>query len=119
MAFNLTVADFFKEYGLFVVLALIFLIVAIVAFLLIRNARHKNNQQNDLLESIVEALGGRDNIQNMEAKMSRLIVELSDDNLVDLDRLKQIGVARVIKMSNKMTLLIGNVAGEIADNFNK
>lgn len=118
MYLDSTIADFFKNYGLYVVLALIVIIIALVAFLLIRN-KSRNKNKSGLFEEIVEALGGQSNIVKMEAKMSRLIVELHNDAMADLEKLKVAGVARVIKMSNKMTLLIGNKASTIANKFNK
>ena len=114
-------ADFFRKYGFYIVLALVVVIVIIVAFLLIRNARKSKNGKEalvGLLNDIVEALGGKDNIKSMEAKMSRLNVSLISDNIINIEKLKEIGIERVIKMSNKITLLVGNTASELADKFN-
>ena len=114
-------ANFFKNYGFYIALSLVILIAIIVTILLVRN-HHKGkknaNSLKGLLNDIVEALGGRENIKNMEAKMSRLHIALIEDTNINIERLKELGVERVIKMSNKITLLVGNSATELADKFN-
>ncbi|MCH5179757.1 MAG: PTS transporter subunit EIIB [Erysipelotrichales bacterium] len=114
-------ANFFKNYGFYIALALVILIAVIATFLLVRNYKKRKNGKNTLvglLNDIIEALGGKENINSMEAKMSRLNVSLISDN-IDIEKLKAIGIERVIKMSNKITLLVGNSASEIANEFNK
>ncbi|MCH5172434.1 MAG: PTS transporter subunit EIIB [Erysipelotrichales bacterium] len=115
-------ANFFKDYGIYIAIALVVLITIFVVVLLITNkakSKKGSNNINDLLNNIIEALGGKDNIKGMEAKMSRLNVSLLSDDKIDIEKLKSIGVERVIKMSNKITLLIGSSATDLANEFNK
>ena len=49
--------------------------------------------------------------------MSRLNVSRKDDNLLNIDLLKTSGVSRVVKMSSRITLLMGNSASEIEQAF--
>ena len=117
----LDAGDFFKNYGLIIGLIILGIIIVVVVVLLIRNKTKSNNKKasNDLFNQIMEGLGGIANINSLEAKMSRLNVSLKDDNLLNVESLKSSGVSRVIKMSNKITLLIGNVASEIEEQFKK
>ena len=82
-------------------------------------SKKASNNLNGLLNNIIDALGGRENIKSMEAKMSRLSVSLLSNDNIDIEKLKEIGVERVIKMSDKITLLIGNNATDLANEFNK
>lgn len=117
----LDAGDFFKNYGLIIGLIILGIIIVIVAVLLIRNKTKSNNKKasNDLFNQIMKGLGGIANINSLEAKMSRLNVSLKDDNLLNIESLKSSGVSRVIKMSSKTTLIIGNVASEIEEQFKK
>lgn len=116
----LTVSEFFYKYGIYIAIAIVVIMIAIVAFLLIRNKAKKDTKQDDeIYESIIKGLGGEDNILTMEAKMSRLNLTLKDDTLLQADFLKEKGVSRIIKMSSKITLLLGNKAEEIEQRFNK
>ena len=110
---------FFKQYGWIIAIVLVVLIAIIVAVLLTLNhKKSKRRNDNKIYDEIVLALGNKDNILSIEAKMSRLNVGLKNDSAMDVDKLKSLGVARIIKMSNKVTLVIGNVAQDIADKFN-
>ena len=115
----LTIGEFFQKYGLVIALVLVGIIIVIVTFLLIRNKNKSktNKASNELYEKIIEGLGGKENIISLEAKMSRLNVSLKDDNLLNIDLLKTSGVSRVVKMSSRITLLMGNSASEIEQAF--
>ncbi len=113
--------NFFKDYGLYIAIGLVLLILIITIFFLVRNfIKSKDSKETSatLLNEIVMALGGRENIKTMEAKMSRLIVSLISDGNIDLQKLKNLGIERVVKMTNKITLIVGNKATELADKFN-
>lgn len=104
---------------MYIAIAIAALLLIIVAILLIRNKKHQRKDNDDLIyNKILDGLGGKDNIVKMEAKMSRLNVELQNDSLISIDALKDAGVSRTIKMSNKVTLLLGDYALKIANKFN-
>lgn len=117
----LDAGDFFKNYGLIIGLIILGIIIVVVVVLLIRNKTKSNNKKasNDLFNQIMAGLGGIANIDSLEAKMSRLNVSLKNDNLLNIESLKASGVSRVIKMSSKIILLIGDVASEIEEHFKK
>lgn len=105
------------DYFYYIGLPVIVVILLIVLFLVIRNFKKKkyllsrNNANNEMLIN----LGGQDNIIEAKATGSRLSLVLKDYSIVNESRLKELGVSSIIKMSNKITLVIG---AESQDIFN-
>lgn len=65
----------------------------------------------------VEALGGNDNIVSVNAVGSRLTLVLKDKEVINRDKLKELGVSSVLVMSNKVTLVIEGQAENIASSI--
>jgi PTS system glucose-specific IIC component len=59
---------------------------------------------------LVLAFGGRNNIKNLDACITRLRVELSDITLASASRLKALGAAGVIVVGNSMQAIFGTRA---------
>lgn len=57
--------------------------------------------------AIQEALGGRDNIIDIDACFTRLRVELKDVSQIDEDELKALGAAGVVKVKNNIQAIFG------------
>ncbi|MDX5323968.1 MAG: glucose PTS transporter subunit EIIB [Exiguobacterium sp.] len=57
--------------------------------------------------AIQEALGGRDNIVDIDACFTRLRVELKDVSQIDEDELKALGAAGVVKVKNNIQAIFG------------
>ncbi|OEV13850.1 PTS system N-acetylglucosamine-specific IIB component [Streptomyces sp. Amel2xB2] len=70
-------------------------------------------------EKIVAALGGLDNISEIEGCITRLRTELADAALVDEAALRAAGAHGVVKMGSAVQVVIGTdadpIAGEIED----
>lgn len=70
-------------------------------------------------EQIVAGLGGRNNIVEVEACITRLRTELADSSLVDEEMLKDAGVHGVMRAGAVVQVVIGPeadvVASEIED----
>ena len=64
------------------------------------------------------ALGDKENIKEIKGVGSRLSVVLVDQNKVDKDQLKVLGVSNILTMSNKITLVIEGEAERIANLLN-
>ena len=71
--------------------------------------KERETKNND----IIIALGGRDNIVSVNSAGSRLSLVLKDYSLMQDDKLKELGVSSIIKMSSKVTLVIGKDAQDI------
>ena len=61
------------------------------------------------------ALGGKENVKEINAVGSRLSLVLIDKEKVDREKLKTLGVSSVVSMSNKVTLVIEGKAEKIAE----
>ena len=57
-------------------------------------------------EEALKALGGAENILDHSLKGSRVILVLNNYDLVDDKALKEMGVSSIVKMTNKITLVI-------------
>ncbi|MBW8348320.1 glucose-specific PTS transporter subunit IIBC [Bacillus sp. IITD106] len=62
---------------------------------------------NDLPYEILQAMGGKENISNLDACITRLRVEVNDQNQVDKNRLKQLGAAGVMTVGNNIQAIFG------------
>lgn len=94
---------------------LVIAVIIIAVVLIVKNNRKKAyfRERREADNKIILALGGRDNILTYKANGSRLSLTLKDYTLVDDEALKKCGVASLIKMSNKITLVIGEETKEI------
>lgn len=107
---------------------LIALIVAIVIFLTLCIAppiivllviKHKKRKKHFDGDSWIFALGEAENIKEVSATRSRLSVSLVDNDRIDRELLKKLGVSSVLVMSTKITLLIQDKAEEVANSIKK
>lgn len=102
-----------------IVLAVI--IILIVSVIIIRNKKKNDflKQRNDANNELITHLGGLENIIKATAMGSRLSLVLNDYNVINEEKMKELGVSTIIKMSNKITLVIGEDAKEIEKLINK
>lgn len=66
-----------------------------------------NAQGGDLAGNILEAMGGKPNIANLDACITRLRVAVNDIKAVDKNRLKQLGAAGVLEIGNNVQAIFG------------
>lgn len=66
-----------------------------------------NAQGSDLAGNILEAMGGKSNIANLDACITRLRVAVNDIKAVDKNRLKQLGTAGVLEIGNNVQAIFG------------
>jgi len=60
---------------------------------------------------LLEALGGKQNINELDACITRIRVSVKDDKQVDEDRIKQLGVTDVVKLGSlNYQIVVGTVA---------
>ena len=95
-------------------------LLSFLVFFVIKSIRKKsfNKQRQEAGNLIILALGGRENVVSIKASGSRLSLVLNDYSLVEDDKLKELGVSSILKMSNKITLVIGQEAKDIENLFN-
>ena len=68
-------------------------------------------------QSIVDALGGFDNIIEIEPCITRLRCELEDSSLVDQDALKAAGAHGVLLHGDAVQVIVGPNADTIAEDI--
>jgi N-acetylglucosamine PTS system EIICBA or EIICB component len=61
-------------------------------------------------EQVIAAFGGRENLVNVDACITRLRVDVADKSKVDQDRLKSLGAAGVIEVGNSVQAVFGTGA---------
>jgi N-acetylglucosamine PTS system EIICBA or EIICB component len=61
-------------------------------------------------EQIIAAFGGRENLVNVDACITRLRMEVADKSKVDQARLKSLGAAGVIEVGNNVQAVFGTQA---------
>lgn len=103
-------------YIILIVIASLMLLAG-VTFLIIcgvsANKKKKINQEAlEYYQKIIVAVGGIDNIIDVNAQTSRLSLVLKDYNKVNKDLLEGVGIVR---SNQKITLVIGSMAKEYAN----
>ncbi|WP_418002374.1 PTS transporter subunit EIIC [Mycobacterium sp. PDNC021] len=61
-------------------------------------------------EQVIAAFGGRENLVNVDACITRLRIEVADKGKVDQDHLKRLGAAGVIEVGNSVQAVFGTDA---------
>ncbi|WP_006245738.1 PTS transporter subunit EIIC [Mycolicibacterium tusciae] len=69
-------------------------------------------------EQVIAAFGGRENLVNVDACITRLRVEVSDKDKVDQARLKSLGAAGVIEVGNSVQAVFGTDAEALKNDIN-
>lgn len=70
---------------------------------------------DDLTAGIMAAVGGAANFCGADFQRSRLYVRLKDTALVDEGKLRELGLNQIIVMENKVAIVVGALASELAD----
>lgn len=68
-------------------------------------------------EGILAALGGADNVTDLEACITRLRVEIEDHDLVDEAKLKELGAFGVVRAGNAVQVIVGPEADTLAEDI--
>jgi N-acetylglucosamine PTS system EIICBA or EIICB component len=70
-------------------------------------------------EQLIEAFGGRENLVNVDACITRLRMEVADKTKVDQDRLKALGAAGVIEVGNSVQAVFGTQSEALKNDINE
>jgi len=75
----------------------------------------KANKKDFKIEAnkLIEYLGGRDNILNMEVNMSRFKVMLKDVSIVNKDAIQKLGAKGIVEIDNQLKIILGPNAKEL------
>lgn len=90
---------------------LVAIIAVVIVFLI--NKNKKNKKQNG--EVWLNALGGKENIDDVSGVGSRVTLLLKDKENIDREKLKTLGVSSVLTMANKIILVVEDQAVKVAE----
>ena len=60
------------------------------------------------INKLVKYLGGKDNILDAEANMSRFKVTLKDVTIVDKEGIQKLGAKGIVEIDNQLKIIFGN-----------
>lgn len=73
-----------------------------------------------IAESIIEAVGGKANINDVDSCITRIRLKLRDGSKLDKAKLKQIGATEIIRLgSNNVQIIIGTMADPIVSRMRR
>lgn len=74
---------------------------------------------NHLAADILDAMGGKENIEHLDACITRLRVSVNDSKRVDKERLKRLGASGVLEVGNNIQAIFGprsdTIKGQMKD----
>lgn len=70
------------------------------------------------VQEIISALGGADNIQKVDACLTRLRVKLSDKHTLNKSALKALGAVDVVKVGDTFQIILGAESAKYRDEIN-
>ena len=88
----------------YIAIAIILIIILLVVIKL--NRKDFNIEVNKL----ITFLGGKDNIINAEANMSRFKVILKDVSIVDKEGIQKLGAKGIVEIDNQLKIIFGKDA---------
>lgn len=94
------------NYQYLIILAVLLFIVIIVL---------KANKKDFHIEAnkLVDYLGGKDNIINMEVNMSRFKVTVKDVTKVNKDAIQKLGAKGIVEIDNQLKIILGPNAEQL------
>ena len=93
--------------NIYVQYAIIAIIITLIVLVVLK-LRKKNF--NIEANKLITYLGGKDNIINAEANMSRFKVILKDTKLVDKEGIQKFGAQGIVEIDNQLKIIFGKDA---------
>jgi PTS system N-acetylglucosamine-specific IIC component len=85
-----------------------------------KNVTLANNDFTGIAATVLEGLGGKENVVSLENCITRLRLEIKDQAVVDEKKIKSAGVAGVIRPSkNTVQVIVGTQVQFVADEMKK
>lgn len=90
-------------------------VIIFVVLLFIAIAIMKTHKKDFKLEinKLVDYLGGKDNIIDMEANMSRFKVTLKDVSLANKEAIQKLGARGIVEIDNQLKIILGSDAKKL------
>ena len=83
------------------------IILAVLVFILLIVLKANKKDFNIEANKLIEYLGGKDNILNMEVNMSRFKVTLKDVSIVNKEAIQKLGAKGIVEIDNQLKIILG------------
>ena len=83
------------------------IIIGVLVFILLIVLKANKKDFHIEANKLVEYLGGKDNILNMEVNMSRFKVMLKDVSIVNKDAIQKLGAKGIVEIDNQLKIILG------------
>ena len=83
------------------------IIFAVLLFILLVVLKANKKDFNIEANKLIEYLGGKDNILNMEVNMSRFKVTLKDVSIVNKEAIQKLGAKGIVEIDNQLKIILG------------
>lgn len=108
------VNEFLRKYGVYFAIGIGTIILVIVLIILVKAYKRKKSESLSVSETkqdvnadeIFSCLGSKENVLEHSINGSRIVLVLKDYSLLNETKLNELGVDSIIKMSNKITLVV-------------
>ncbi len=88
----------------YIIIAIVLLLISLIVL------KFTNKSFTVEINKLVNHLGGKDNIIDAEANMSRLKVTLKDMSKVDKDGIQKLGAKGIVEIDNQLKIIFGKEA---------
>ena len=111
---------FLKSYAWVIAVAVVAIILITVLVIFLTGKKNKvpvKQISNAAPNEWQDALGGKDNILDIQATGSRLVAKIKNKESVNRDKLTELGVSSIVLMSDKITLVTNLDNQKIVDSM--
>ena len=91
------------------------LLVSLIVILLIKR---KSKDVKEEFPELLLALGGKENVNEVSFKGSRVSVLLEDKKVIDKEKIKEQGVETIVVSNKKVTMVVGKKSEEMFNYLN-
>ena len=89
---------------------IILIILIIISFIVIKMNKKDFNIK---INKLIEYLGGKDNILDVQTNLSRLKVTVRDVNIVNKDGIQKLGAKGIVEIDNQLKIIYGPNAKQL------
>ncbi len=90
---------------------IVIIVVLLIISLIIIKLRRKDFSIE--INKLIQYLGGKENILNVEVNMSRLKVTLKDMEMVNKDGIQKLGARGIVEVDNQLKIIFGANSKEL------
>ena len=89
---------------------IILIVLIIISFIVIKMNKKDFNIK---INKLIEYLGGKDNILDVQTNLSRLKVTVRDVNIVNKDGIQKLGAKGIVEIDNQLKIIYGPNAKQL------